>query len=180
MDSPYGRYSVTARLFNLIDSLSHDKRFILYKQLVKDRIVQEIFKLIIDLPEDQKYQLLAKLGGIVQADEPMKTINLDDSESFMRENPRKICLIPTTCKVENRSFKSYIIDISKVGVFIESNDVFAVGQLIMMAFKLPNDPNVFKLQGRIARSGPKGIGVKFQQISPTQEDVILRFIETQK
>ena len=109
-----GRYIVTGRLFNIIDGFSHDKQFILYKQLVKDNIVPELFKLIIDLSEDEKYQLLGKLGGIVYADEPLKTINLDDSESFMRENPRKICLIPTTCKIEGRSFKSYIIDISKV------------------------------------------------------------------
>jgi Tfp pilus assembly protein PilZ len=171
---------VTGRLFNIIDGLSHEKQFILYKQLVKDEILTELFKLIIDLSEDQQYQLMAKLGGTLYADEPMKTINLDDHESFMRENPRKICLIPTTCKIEGRSFKSYIIDISKVGVFIESNEVFPVRQKIVMAFRLPNDHNVFQLTGRIARSGPKGIGVKFQEITPTQENVILKFIESQQ
>ncbi len=178
MNLQNGRYTVTGRLFNIIDSLSSDKQFILYKQLVKDNIVPELFKLIIDLSEDEKYQLLGKLGGIVYADEPMKTINLDDNESFMRENPRKICLIPATCKIEDRSFKSYIIDISKVGVFVEANDSFPVGQKIVMAFKLPNYHNVFQLKGRILRSGPRGIGVKFEEITPTQEDVILKFIES--
>ena len=178
MNVQNGRYIVTGRLFNIIDGLSPEKQFILYKQLVKDSIIPELFKLIIDLSEDEQYQLLVKLGGIVYAAEPLHTINLDDNESFMRENPRKICLIPVTCKIEERSFKSYIIDISKVGVFIESNDVFPVGQRILMAFKLPDYNPVFKLEGRIVRSGPKGIGIKFQEITPDQEDVILTFIET--
>ena len=180
MNLQNGKYTVTGRLFNIIHGLSHDKQFILYKQLVKDNIVPELFKLIIDLSEDEKYQLLGKLGGIVYTDEPMKTINLDDNELFMRENPRKICLIPATCNIEDHSFKSYIIDISKVGVFIESNDFFPVGQKIVMAFKLPNYHNAFQLSGRIVRSGSKGIGVKFLEITPTQEDVILKFIESKK
>jgi Tfp pilus assembly protein PilZ len=176
----YGRYTVTGRLFNIVDDLGHEKQFILYKQLVKDKIVPELFKLIIDLSEDEKLQLLEKLGGISYGHDPLKTINLDDDESFMRENPRKVCLIAVNCKIEDRSFKSYIIDISKVGAFIESNDVFPVGQNVFMAFKLPNYRNVFQLNGRITRSGPKGIAVKFHDITPTQEDIILKFVEGTK
>jgi Tfp pilus assembly protein PilZ len=181
LDPQNGRYTVTARLFNIIDELSHEKKFILYKQLVKDKISSELFKLIIDMTEDQKTQLLMRLGEISYIDdEPLKTVNLDDDESFMRENPRKICLIPVKCTVEERSFKSYIIDISKVGAFIESNDLFPVGQKIIMAFKLPNRQEPFQLNGRIARSGNRGIGVKFFNLSPSQEDYILKFIESKK
>ena len=175
-----GRYNVTARLFDIINELAHEKQFILYKQLVKDNIVPELFKLIIDLSEDEKARLLEKLGGIYHGHEPLKTINLDGNESFMRENPRKICLIAVTCKIQDRSFRSYIIDISQMGVFIESNETFTVGQSIVMAFKLPNYHELFQLNGHIIRSGPKGIGVKFHQIGPTHKDVILRFIDSKK
>jgi len=180
LDSQNGRYTVTTRLFNIIDDLSNEKQFILYKQLVKDNISAELFKLIIDMSEDQRIQLLEQFGDVVYEDALLKTVNLDDDESFMRENPRKICLITVKCKVEDRSFKSYIIDISKVGAFIESNDQFAVGQKITMSFKLPNYENAFQLDGRIARSGPKGIGVKFYNLSPAQENIILKFIESKK
>jgi Tfp pilus assembly protein PilZ len=175
-----GRYTVTARLFDIIDDLSQEKKFILYKQLVKDKISSELFKLIIDMTEDQKAQLLMQLGESLYIDEPMRTVNLDDDESFMRENPRKICLLPAKCEIEGRSFKSYIIDISRVGAFIESNDLFPVGQKILMAFKLPNHQQEFQLKGRIARSGNRGIGVKFYNLSPSQEDDILEFIESKK
>jgi Tfp pilus assembly protein PilZ len=180
LDSQNGRYTVTARLFNIINELSNEKQFILYKQLVKDHINAELFKLIIDMSEDEKVQLLEQLGAVSYEDEFLRTVNLDDDESFMRENPRRICLIAVKCEIEDRSFKSYIIDISKVGAFIESNDLFAVGQKIIMAFNLPNHPDPFQLNGRIARSGPRGIGVKFYNLSPTQEDIILEFIESKK
>ena len=174
------RFAVTARIFNLIDSLSLEKQFILYKQLVKDNISIELFKLILDLSEDKKMQLLEHLGGTADDAEPLRTLNLDDDESFMRGNPRKICLIPVKCEIEGRSIKSYIIDISRVGVFIESNELFPVGQKIVMEFKLPIYHNAFQLSGRIARSDSRGIGVKFYNLLPDQEGVIRTFIESKK
>jgi Tfp pilus assembly protein PilZ len=177
LDSQEDKYAVTTRLFNYINDLSLEKQFILYKQLVKDNVTTELLKLIIDMSEDEKVQLLEKLGETPYDDEPIRTVNLDDNESFMRGNSRKICLIAVKCKVEDRSFKSYIIDISSVGVFIESNDRFPIGQKITMALKLPNYHEAFQLKGRIARSGSKGIGVKFYDLTPTQEDLIRKFIE---
>jgi Tfp pilus assembly protein PilZ len=177
LESQEDKYAVTRRLFNYINDLSLEKQFILYKQLVKDNVTTELLKLIIDMSEDEKVQLLEKLGETPYDDEPIRTVNLDDNESFMRGNSRKICLIAVKCKVEDRSFKSYIIDISSVGVFIESNDRFPIGQKIRMALKLPNYHEAFQLKGRIARSGSRGIGVKFYDLTPTQEDLIQKFIE---
>jgi Tfp pilus assembly protein PilZ len=180
LDSHNGKFTVTARLFNIINDFSLEKQLILYKQLVKDNIDAELFKLIVDLSEDEKARLLMQLGEVSDDYEPITTLNLDDDESFMRENPRKICLITVKCEIENRSFKSYIIDISKLGVFIESNDRFPVGQKIVISFKLPNHDQAFELDGRIARSSPRGIGVKYHNLSPNQEDIILKFIESKK
>lgn len=180
MDSHNSRYTVTARLFNIINDLSPEKQFNLYKQLVKDNLNAELFKLIIDMSEDEKTQLLDQLQAISDEYEPLQTIDLDADEAFMREKPRKICLITVQCKIEDRSFKSDIINISKLGVFIESNDLFPVGQKILMAFKLPNYHEAFQLDGHITRSGPSGIGVKFYKLSPDQEDIILKFIESRK
>ena len=120
------------------------------------------------------------MGEIPYEEEPIRTINLDEDESFMREKPRKICSVPVKCRVEDRSFKSYIIDIGAVGAFIESNDLFPMGQKILMALKLPSYPKAFQLKGRIARSGPKGIGVKFYNLTNIHEEIIRKFIETKQ
>jgi Tfp pilus assembly protein PilZ len=170
------KYAVTTRLFNYIGDLSTEKQFILYKQLVKDNVTTELLKLIIDMSEEEKILLLEQLGEAPYEDEPIRTINLDDDESFMRGNPRKICLISARCTVEDRSFKSYIIDISTVGAFIESNDRFPIGQKITIALKLPNHHEALQLKGRIARSGSRGIGVKFYDLSPAQQDLIQKYI----
>jgi len=170
------KYAVTTRLFNYINDLSTEKQFILYKQLAKKNVTTELLKLIIDLSAEEKIMLLEQLGEAPYEDEPIRTVNLDDGESFMRGNPRKICLIAAKCTVEDRSFKSYITDISTVGVFIESNDRFPIGQKITMAMKLPNYQETLQLKGRIARSGSSGIGVKFYDLSPSQQDLIQKYI----
>ena len=176
-DSQIGQYKVTVSLFNFINSLPQDKQYILYKQLIKGNVKTELFKLIIDMAEGEKIKLLERLGEVHYEDEPIKTVNLDENESFMRENTRKVCQIPVKCKVEDRSFKSYIIDISTVGALVESNDNFPVGQKILMALKLPNQTNALELTGRIVRSGPRGIAVKYQDLKQIHEELIRLFIQ---
>jgi Tfp pilus assembly protein PilZ len=168
---------VTANLFNFINDLPQDKQYILYKQLIKGNVKTELFKLIIDMADNEKLQLLQRLGEIPHDEESIKTLNLDETESLMRENTRRVCQIPVKCKVEDRSFKSYIIDISAVGALIESNDHFPVGQKILMAVKLPNQPKALELTGRIVRTGPRGIAVKYQNLKRIHEELIRLFIK---
>lgn len=180
LDSQVGEYRVTARLFNFINDLPREKQYILYKQLIKGHVKEELFKLIIDLSEHEKISLLERLGEMPYQEEPIKTVNLDENESFMRENTRKVCQIPVKCRVEDRSFKSHIIDISAVGALIESNDRFPVGQKILIALKLPNQSNALEITGRIVRSGPRGIAVKYQNLKRIHEELIRLFIQNKK
>jgi len=177
LDSQIGKYKITAHLFNFINHLPQDKQYILYKQLIKGNVTTELFKLIVDMEEDGKIELLEQLGEIPYEEERIRTINLDENESLMRENIRKDCIIPVGCKVQDRSFKSYITDISAVGAFIESNDHFPIGQKIEMAIKLPNHPKSLGVKGRIARSGARGIAVKYYNLKRIHEELIRRFIK---
>ncbi len=177
LDSQIGQYKVTARLFNFINDLSQDKQYILYKQLIKGNVVTEMLKLVIDMDEDEKIQLLERLGEIPYEEEPIRTINLDENESFMRENNRKVCQIPVKCKIEDRSFESYIIDISVVAALIESKERLPIGQQISMALRLPNHPHAVELKGRIVRSGPRGIAVKYNDLKQIHKELIRIFIK---
>ena len=176
LDSQIGRYKVTVRLFYLISELSQDQQYILYKQLVKGSVLTEILKLIIDMDDNQKFQLLERLGEIPYEDEPVRTLNLDEHESFMRENSRKVCQIPVKCTIEDRSFKSYIIDIGTVGALIQSNDRFPIGQQVLMVLELPNHAGALELKGRIVRTGPRGIAVKYYELKQIHEDLIRLYI----
>ena len=177
-DPQPGEYNVTVRLFDFIDDLSTDRQFDLYKQLIEDKISAQLFKLIIDMSDEEKIQYLEKLGVLPFEEEPIKTINLDENESFMRGNPRQICSVPVKCNVGNISFTGYIINISVDGVFIETKDPFPVGQKIRMTFELPNVPSALELKGQINRIGFQGFGVVFLGLNQNQQKIIQAYIGT--
>jgi Tfp pilus assembly protein PilZ len=175
-DFQLGKFSNTARLFQLVSRMSEDKQFILLKTLLRQNLSTYLFQLIIDMNEDQQTQLLDQLTEMSYETTPARTISLDDYEASMRENPRKPCLIQVLCSVQNQTFKSYIIDISTVGVFIETNESFAKGQNIGLAFKLPGQETRLKIAGKIAWKGLQGIGVKFIKLTADQDKRIRAFV----
>jgi len=175
-DSDLGKFNITARLFNLVNNMSEEKQFILLKSLLRQNITTYLYKLIIELSEQQQSSLLANLGEMEYQDQPVTTIELDNYETTLRENPRKPCSIKVQCHVQNRSFNSHIIDISTVGVFIETTRNFSVGQKMALKFNMPTHQHPFRLNGVIAWNGLQGIGVKFSGLTNSQEKIINAFV----
>ncbi len=176
-DPQLGKYGVTARLFKLINDLPKDKKLILLKQLIGDDVITQLCKLIIEMSEDQQIILLEQLESIPPAEMPETTVSLEGNESSMRENPRKPCLINATYSVQNKDYKSYILDISIGGVFIETNETFTIGQKIVLNFALPHYPKAFELSGTISWGSPRGFGVKFDKIAAPQGEILKSFVE---
>ena len=179
LDPQLGKYGVTARLFKLINDLPKDKKLILLKQLVGDDVNTRLCKLIIEMSEDQQIILLEQLESMPVVEMPERTVSLEGNDSSMRENPRKPCLINANYSIQNKDYKSYILDISIGGVFVETNETFTLGQKIVLNFMLPNNQNPFKLTGTISWGSPRGFGVKFDEI-PVQQGEILRSFVDQK
>ncbi|MGD8762028.1 MAG: PilZ domain-containing protein [Desulfobacteraceae bacterium] len=175
-ESNLGKFNITARLFNLVNNMSEEKQFILLKSLLRQNITTYLYKLIIELSEEQQSSLLTNLGEMKYQDQPVTTIELDNYETTMRENPRKPCSIKVQCHVQNRSFNSYIIDISTVGVFIETTKNFSVGQKMALKFNMPRQQHPLRLNGVIAWKGLQGIGVKFNRLNDNQEKIISDFV----
>ena len=84
---------------------------------------------------------------------PVKTVSLDEEETSMRGHLRKPCLIRVNYTILEQTYEGYILDISTVGVFIETSESFSVGQEMTLAFSLPNHQQMFKLIGMIAVIG---------------------------
>ncbi|UCG04855.1 MAG: PilZ domain-containing protein [Desulfobacterales bacterium] len=175
-DSDLGKFTITARLFNLVSNMPAEKQFILLKSLLRQNITTYLYKLIIEMPEEQQTHLLEHLGEMADRELPVTTIELDNYESSMRANPRKPCLIKVACRIQNSSFNSHIIDISTVGVFIETNTNFSVGQKIALKFNIPNQQHPIQLNGVIAWNGLQGIGVKFSSLTDFQKKTIQAFV----
>jgi len=176
-DLQTGTFHITARLFKLINDMPKDQQLILLKQLIGENVTKHLFKLIVDMSADQQIILLEQMGEIPTVESPVTTVSLEETETSMRENPRKPCLINATYKIQDRDFKSYILDISIGGVFIETNQKFPAGQKMTLNFSLPDHPQPFTLAGKIAWSSPRGFGLKFEKMTPQQGDRLKSFVD---
>jgi len=178
-DPSLGKFGITTRLFNLIGEMPKDQQLILLKQLVGDQVAAQLYKLIVDMTEEQQIILLEQMGKSPhpQVELPVKTVSIEESDASMRENPRRPCLINANYSIQNRKFKSYILDISIGGVFIETNAKFPVGKDLLLKFSLPDHTQPFIFNGKIAWSSAKGFGVKFENVNVIQGDILKSFID---
>lgn len=172
-----GKHGLTVRLFNLIENLPRPQQLKLLRQIIGDRINEHLFKLIIEMSEEQQLQLLDQVGTAPEMDPPEKTVSLEGTEPSMRENLRKSCLINASYTIRGRSFRSYILDISIGGVYVETSDRFTVGEPITLNFSLPDKGPPFAMRGVIAWSGPQGFGVRFEGLAAPQDTAIRSFVQ---
>ena len=175
-----GKHDLTARLFAAISRLGRDKQLLLLKQLVGGEVAAHLFKLIVEMTENQQLLLLEQMGRAGDLEPEENTLRLEGTEPGMRENPRKTCLINADYRIKQRHFRSYILDISIGGVFIETAEHFPVGEGVVLNFTLPNQAQPYAIPGKIAWSGPRGFGVKFERIAPQQCASISSFVGQQK
>jgi len=166
-DTPSGKYPIVARLFELMNTISEDQLLLILKQLLKDKLSTHIFKLVIDMPDEQQAALLQKL------EETARSIPGKDRRGHLR----KACLMPVDYSVQGRQFKGYMLDISTKGAFIETNDYYFSGQEIIMKFSVPHYQKPLSISGEIIWSSQNGIGIKFMQLTSHQIDVIKAFSE---
>ena len=94
-----------------------------------------------------------------------------------REDNRRTCLISADYIIGKEAFSGYILDISAFGAFIETNAIFPAGEKLSMSFSLPNHQKPFNFKGKIVWSGSQGVGVKFDYLSPRQQEILKTFSE---
>ena len=159
------KFGITTRLFRLVGNMPKDQQLILLRQLAGDKVGNHLYKLIVEMTEEQQIMLFEKISQSPQMELPVKTVSLEETEASMRENARKPCLINTNYRIQDSNFKSYILDVSIGGVFIETNEGFPEGKELLLKFSLPNRAQPYTFSGKIAWSSPKGFGVKFDNVT---------------
>jgi type IV pilus assembly protein PilZ len=170
-----GRYSVLVRLFDLINNTSEDQQLSLLKYLHKGNLTSLVLKLIIDMPHEEQSALLVRLKEMSSEQQPEKTITLDERESL-----RKACSITVDYQSQDSEHSEHILDIGTGGVFIETTEPISVGQELTLNFTFPDSQETIKVNGEIVWRNPKGIGVKFVDISHQQVDKIKTYIAEKK
>jgi len=134
-------------------------------------VKSKLITLIDYMSEEMQIKLLKFL------EEKLNITVTGDLKIEKRGNNRRSCLIFVDYIIQGNAFKSYILDVSAFGVFIETNESFPVGHDISMTFSLPNHKKPFNLDGKIVWSGSQGFGVKFNYLPPRQKDLIKSFSE---
>ena len=176
-DPTPGKYAITTRLFQLVGGMPKDQQLILLRQLMGDKVNKHLYKLIVEMTEEQQVILFEQISQSPQKELAVKTVSIEETEASMRENARKPCLIKANYRIQDRDYKSYILDISIGGVFIEADSRFPVGRELLLKFSLPNRSQPITFAGQIVWSTARGFGVKFNKVSVLQSDMLKSFVE---
>ena len=176
-DPTSGKFGIMTRLFRLVGDMPKDQQLILLKQLVGDKVCDHLYKLIVEMTEEQQNILFEEISQSPQMELPVKTVSLEETEASMRKNVRKPCLIKASYRIQDRNYRSYILDISIGGVFIDADRRFPVGRELLLKFSLPNRTQPIAFAGKIVWSTARGFGVKFENISVLQTKILKSFIE---
>ncbi len=78
-----------------------------------------------------------------------------------REHTRESCCLSVKGLTGDSAFKALAKNISLAGAFIETQNVFAVDEKIVLSFTLPGQDEPIKIVGKIVWNGPGGFGVQF-------------------
>jgi len=157
------RYDIIGRLYFLLNNLKEEQKLILLHQLLGDKTVDHIFKLIVDLSDNQRLALMKQLEEITSR----------APKADKRKYVRKDCLINARIRIANRLSDCFILDISSHGAFVDNSEGLS-GQSSKLMFSLPHTRNRIILSGEVVWSDSHGSGIIFNRLTPKQlEDIQL-------
>ena len=117
------------------------------------KIIGEITSLALQLPEEQKSQLLALISKWKK-----------NARRAQREKYTELLNFST----KNGTHYGHAKDISATGVFIESKGKFKMGERVQLILAFISALNPVKLEGTVVRITAEGIGVRFDNHSQSQ------------
>jgi Tfp pilus assembly protein PilZ len=160
-------YEIIARLYYLIGNLSEEQQKELFRQFLNGSVANFLLKAAIDMPSEQQFIFMKHLEEMQpQAEQPDR-----------RSDSRKDCLINVIFKIRGQKFRSYILDISKSGAFIETSTTFSPGLKMILGFASPEDRQRLDLIGEIVWADTRGVGVRFVHLTKDQSKKLKSFTE---
>ena len=160
-------YEIIARLYCLINNLSEEEQKDLFRHYLNGSMANFLLKAAIDMPTEQRYIFMKHLEEMQPKTE----------QPDRRTDVRKDCLINVHLKIRGQKFRSYILDISKSGAFIETSTAFSKGLKMLLTFSSPEDRQPLNLIGEIVWADIRGVGVKFLQLTEDQSRKLESFTE---
>lgn len=105
-----------------------------------------------------------------------------DEKQSQRPNSRKHnrydCLVGVDYDISDWTYQCYMRDISEGGAYIETEQPVKVGQRLTMSLSSPVLERTCDINGTVVRRDPKGMGVRFKELTLQQKQVIRSLMET--
>lgn len=116
-------------------------------------IILRLMELILAMNDEQRLDLLDKLEEM-----PVEDLSLGDRNDVRKDFQKDISF-----SVQDRQYKAICRDISNGGIFIQTNEVFSVGQTVILNIPFSDGSREIKVPAEIVRVSNHGIGLKFMK-----------------
>ncbi len=128
----------------------------------KKQIVEQINEILDEMSRDRLLVLLKQLKKT-----PSK---------WKRKYPRQTCSISVDFDTHDYSSEKPIKNLSANGAYIEAGESFSIGQQIVIWVTIPGEKlSPLKISAVVARRDRNGVGVKFQNLSQKEKELLTCF-----
>jgi uncharacterized protein (TIGR02266 family) len=102
-----------------------------------------------------------------------------------RAYPRAEARIEVEFKKDIDFASSYMINISKGGLFLKTDDAYPLNTIVFLRFTMPGDTEPVETEGKVVWSNtsrikevfPRGMGIKFLKLKPNDAEKIKKFVD---
>ncbi len=119
----------------------------------KNEIILQLIKRILGMTDGERLDLLEQLGMV-----PVKELSLGDRDDSRRKYDQTI-----TFSTQNRQYSALCKDISNGGIFVETSEMFRLGQLVTLNIPFSHGEESIKVPAEVVRVNPDGIGLRFMK-----------------
>ena len=119
----------------------------------KNNVILQLIKRILGMTDGERFDLLEQLGKV-----PVNELSLGDRNDFRRVYDRTI-----TFSTQDRQYSALCKDISNGGIFIQTSEIFQLGQLVNLDIPFSHGKKAIKVPAEIVRVNPDGIGLRFMK-----------------
>jgi Tfp pilus assembly protein PilZ len=119
----------------------------------KNEIILQLIKRVLGMTDGERLDLLEQLGMV-----PVKELSLGDRDDIRRKYDQTI-----TFSTQNRQYSALCKDISNGGIFVETSEMFRLGQLVTLDIPFSRGEESIKVPAEVVRVNPDGIGLRFMK-----------------
>jgi Tfp pilus assembly protein PilZ len=116
-------------------------------------IILRLMERILAMNDEQRLDLLGKLEEL-----PTEDLSLGDRNEVRKGFDKNISF-----SVQDRKYKAICKDISSGGIFIQTSEVFSMGQTVILNIPFSDGSREIKVPAEIVRVSAHGIGLKFMK-----------------